>query len=148
MFISRKHAYIVLTITHNLFFEQINTKFQSFLSEKFHFLVVKFSVHLNRRVFVINFLIDLKISRNKNLLEKQKFMLVFYFSRVTALSYKITCATSEHSHLHICDQWTLSSAHVRPVNTLICTCATSELICTCWSVFVVCLKTILIYFYL
>ena len=29
-------------------------KYQSFLSETFHFLVVKFSVYLNRRVFVMD----------------------------------------------------------------------------------------------
>ena len=28
-------------------------KYQNFLSEKFPFLVVKFSIHLNRRVFVM-----------------------------------------------------------------------------------------------
>ena len=39
---------------HNLSFEQKFEKYQNFLSEKFHFLVVKFSVYLNRRVFVMN----------------------------------------------------------------------------------------------
>ena len=40
--------------THNLCFEQKYEKYQSFfLSEKFHFLVVKCSVYLNRLVFVI-----------------------------------------------------------------------------------------------
>ena len=39
--------------THNLCFEQnYEKKYQKFLSENFHFLVVKFSVHLNKRVFV------------------------------------------------------------------------------------------------
>ena len=36
--------------------EQKNEKYQKFLSENFHFLVVKFSVYLNRRVFVMMFL--------------------------------------------------------------------------------------------
>ena len=41
----------ILTSTHNLCFEQ---KYENgFLSENFHFLVVKFSVYLNRRDFVI-----------------------------------------------------------------------------------------------
>ena len=31
-------------------------KYQSFVSEKFQFLEVKFSIHLNRRVFVMSFL--------------------------------------------------------------------------------------------
>ena len=39
---------------HNLSFEQIYEKYQSFfLSENFHFLGVKFSIYLNRRVFVM-----------------------------------------------------------------------------------------------
>ena len=40
--------------THNLCFEQNYEKYQNFLSENFHFLVVKFSVYLNRRVFVMD----------------------------------------------------------------------------------------------
>ena len=43
----------VLTSTHNLCFEQKYEKCQNFLSEKFSFLVVKFSVYLNRHVFVV-----------------------------------------------------------------------------------------------
>ena len=39
--------------THNLCFEQKYEKYQSFLSESFHFLEVKFSIHLNRHVFVM-----------------------------------------------------------------------------------------------
>ena len=35
----------VLTSTHNLCFEQKYEKYQNFLSENFHFLVVKFSVY-------------------------------------------------------------------------------------------------------
>ena len=40
--------------THNLYFEQKYEKNLNFLSENFHFLVVKFSVYLNRRVFFFN----------------------------------------------------------------------------------------------
>ena len=43
----------VLTSTHNLCFEQKYGKYQNFLSENFPFLVVKFSIYLNRRVFVM-----------------------------------------------------------------------------------------------
>ena len=43
----------VLTSTHNLYFEQKYEKYQNFLSEKFPFLVVKFSVYLYRHVFVM-----------------------------------------------------------------------------------------------
>ena len=46
---------MVLTSTHNLCFEQEYETFQNFLSENFHFLVVKFSVYmyLNKRIFVM-----------------------------------------------------------------------------------------------
>ena len=43
----------VLTSTHNLYFEQKHEKYQNFLSENFHFLVVKFSIYLNRHAFVM-----------------------------------------------------------------------------------------------
>ena len=49
-------AEVVLTSTHNLYFEQIYDKYQLFSSESFHFLVVKFSIYLIRRVFVMFFL--------------------------------------------------------------------------------------------
>ena len=39
--------------THNLCFEQKYEKYQSFSSENFQFLEVKFSIYLNRRVFVM-----------------------------------------------------------------------------------------------
>ena len=39
--------------THDLCFGQEYEKYQNFLSENFHFLVVKFSLYLNRRVFVM-----------------------------------------------------------------------------------------------
>ena len=39
--------------THNLCFEQKYEKYQNFLSEHFIVLVAKFSVYLNRRVFVM-----------------------------------------------------------------------------------------------
>ena len=47
-------AKVVLTSTKNLCLEQKYEKYLNFLSENFHFLVVKFSVYLNRRVFVIS----------------------------------------------------------------------------------------------
>ena len=43
----------VLTSTHNLCFEQKYEKISDFLFENFHFFMVKFSVYLNRRVFVM-----------------------------------------------------------------------------------------------
>ena len=43
----------VLTSTHKLCFEQKYEKYQKFLAENVHFLVVKFSVYLNRHVFVM-----------------------------------------------------------------------------------------------
>ena len=39
--------------TPNLCFEQKYEKYQSFLSENFQFLELKFSIYLNRRVFVM-----------------------------------------------------------------------------------------------
>ena len=39
--------------TYNLCLEQKYEKFQYFSSENFHSLVVKFSVYLNRHVFVM-----------------------------------------------------------------------------------------------
>ena len=46
-------AEAVLTSTHNLCFEQKYENCQSFLSENFQFLVVKFYIYLNRHVFVM-----------------------------------------------------------------------------------------------
>ena len=43
----------VLASTHNLCFVQKYEKYQSFLFENFQFLEVKFSIPLNRRVFVM-----------------------------------------------------------------------------------------------
>ena len=39
--------------THNLCFEQNYEKYQNFLSENFHFVVVKFLVYLNRGVLIM-----------------------------------------------------------------------------------------------
>ena len=50
---------VVLTSTHNLCFEQKYGKYQIFSSENIHFLLVKFSVYLNRYVFIM-ICIDLK----------------------------------------------------------------------------------------
>ena len=56
---ARKHrlwvlVLTVLTGTHNLCFEQKYEKYQSFSSENFQFfLEVKFTIYLNRRVFVM-----------------------------------------------------------------------------------------------
>ena len=46
-------AKAVLTSTHNLCFEQKYEKSHTFLIENFQFLEVKFSIYLNRRVFVM-----------------------------------------------------------------------------------------------
>ena len=43
----------VRTGTHNLCFEKKYEEYQNLLSENFHFLVVKFSVYLNRHVFLM-----------------------------------------------------------------------------------------------
>ena len=41
--------------THNLCFEQKYEKYQNFLSANFQFLVVKISIYLNRRVFIMKY---------------------------------------------------------------------------------------------
>ena len=51
---AQNHRLWVLVRTHNLCFEQEYEKYQSFYSENFQFLVVKFSVYLNRHVFVMD----------------------------------------------------------------------------------------------
>ena len=63
------------TSTHNLCFEQKYNKYQNFLSENFLFLVVKFLVYLNRRVFVMDaysdfdvFFLDILLSTRKNVI--------------------------------------------------------------------------------
>ena len=55
----------VLTIAHNLCFEQKYEKCRIFLSENFLFLVVKFSIYLNRCVFVMKIYEDLVQSIGK-----------------------------------------------------------------------------------
>ena len=44
--------------THNLCFEQKYEKYQSFLPDNFQFLQVKFSIYLNRRIFVMLYRFD------------------------------------------------------------------------------------------
>ena len=39
--------------THNLCFEQKYEKYQNFYLKTFSFLVVKFSIYLNRRIFIL-----------------------------------------------------------------------------------------------
>ena len=46
-------AEAVLTSTHNLCFKQKHEIYQNFYLKIFNFLVVKFSIYLNRRVFVM-----------------------------------------------------------------------------------------------
>ena len=54
--------------THNLCFEQKYEKYQSFSSENFPFLEVKFSIYLNRHVFVMFFMFRASISNDSLLL--------------------------------------------------------------------------------
>ena len=51
--------------TLNLCFKQKYEKYQSFLSENFQFLEMKFSIYLNRRVFVMKIQRILIISNSK-----------------------------------------------------------------------------------
>ena len=50
--------------THNLCFKQKYEKYPSFLSENFQFLEVKFSIYLNRRVFVLYTLVGVSSVAN------------------------------------------------------------------------------------
>ena len=50
---------------HNLCFEQKYESYQNFSSENFHILVVKFSIYLNRRVFVMKIFFEGKICYQK-----------------------------------------------------------------------------------
>ena len=51
--------------TNNLCCEQKYEKYRNFLSENFHFLVVKFSVYLNRHVFVMMLIITWRTRKLK-----------------------------------------------------------------------------------
>ena len=57
---------VVLTSTHNLCFEQKYEKCQNFFIWKFSYLVVKFSVYLNRHVFVMDSLIPVFTWKSNN----------------------------------------------------------------------------------
>ena len=64
---------MVLTSTYNLCFEQKYEKYQNCLLKNFHFLVVKFSVYLNRFVFVMsNSKLPIGKSRNNNENDKKR----------------------------------------------------------------------------
>ena len=52
---AQKHRLWVLDRTASTCFEQNYEKYQNFLSVNFHILVVKFSVYLNRHVFIMIF---------------------------------------------------------------------------------------------
>ena len=67
----------VLTCTHNLCFVQKYEKYQNFLSENFHFLLIKFSVYLNRRVLVMRFHISRSLNWNVDM-KKQTLLLIMW----------------------------------------------------------------------
>ena len=72
---------VVLTSTHNLCFEKKYEKYQTFLSENFPlFGIVKFSIYLNRRVFVMKFYITKKKKKKK---KKKKIRLFKYIENFT-----------------------------------------------------------------
>ena len=52
--------------TLNLCFQQKQEKYQTFLSENFHFLVIKFSVYLNRHVFLMGRPVNNQISMHSS----------------------------------------------------------------------------------
>ena len=66
---------MVLTSTHNLCFQQKYENYQNFSSESFHFLVVKFSIYLNSRVFVMSWL-DVVFPRLYTKIQPQHFLVL------------------------------------------------------------------------
>ena len=68
-------------------------KISEFLSENFHFLVVKFSVYLNRHVFVMGHYAELCIFVAENIpMQIDNFFIVFQFSfDQTGLMPKLIC---------------------------------------------------------
>ena len=79
---SNRLAEAVLSSTHNLCFEVKYEKYQSFLSENFQILVVKFSIHLNRRVFVMVLNYDCSKEAISN--ARSKFSLPYYKTILTS----------------------------------------------------------------
>ena len=86
--------------THNLCFEQKYEKYQSFLSENFQFLEMKFSIYLNRRVFVMFQKIVFDIScmncqrlfSRKNIYHYVFFFLQGHFMQIVPLG-EVACNT-------------------------------------------------------
>ena len=64
--------------THNLCFEQKYEKYQNFLSENFPFLVVKFSIYLNRCVFIMIIMSPLSCSHLACWVKLSHFMHLFH----------------------------------------------------------------------
>ena len=91
--------------THNLYFEQKCRKYRSFLSENFQFLEMKFSIYLNRRVFVminqrvtflaLNYIILFKISRGYSTFLKN------YISVCMSAGELFTVIRSNYIPIHI-----------------------------------------------
>ena len=70
----------VLTSTHNLCFEQKFEKYQNFYLKIFLFLVVQFSIYLNRHVSVMHLQFDQALSSNDNkALHKRGIRNIFFF---------------------------------------------------------------------
>ena len=76
--------------THKLCFQQKYKTYQNFLSENFHFLVVKCSIYLNRRVFVI-----LMRTHNIHLLWRNKKKILNLFSKALLISIHNMCFYGE-----------------------------------------------------
>ena len=72
---------MVLTSTHNLCFEQKCEKYQNFYLKIFNFLVVKFSVYLNRRVFVMGMQVKYALDRVCHFIagNRHVYLLLCYF---------------------------------------------------------------------
>ena len=109
-------AEAVLTSTHNLCFEHKYGKYQSFSSEHFQFWEVKFSIYLNRRVFVMvpwsfgvsgrlfNVIVTFPVVNSYELRP------IFYFivsdeASVYLMKIKVASITSETISYHFISDW-------------------------------------------
>ena len=97
------------TSTHNLCFEQKYEKYQIFLYEICHFLVVKFSVYLNRRVFVMQIRYNVDVMQYTACLVTAIHCMLGYRNSFTVLFnwMKVGRATDSVMNLLFCHRLTM-----------------------------------------
>ena len=90
---------IKLTSTHNLCFEQKYGKYQRFLSENFQFLEVKFSIYLNRHVFVMGRNSNRSTTLEWSMVYITKTRLCKYIENFTSKNWKFSVKNSDIFHI-------------------------------------------------